>query len=323
MIDSTTDLERRRFPWALTRIELWGLVGAVGALFVAILLGAIWGPLFLVGLFLAAVSLLAFRTSERAPPNDADAIVSPVDGIVTSISDELPPAELRLSGGDFLRIRIASSPASTVSVHAPMTGEIQSLIEEAGDPNTRFAQNPDEVGLASAYAVFSSGDQRVGIRAVTGGLGPRLDITSEAGDPVRVGREIGYRRLGGWCDVWVPNGLPIAVWPGMSLKAAETRLVFPSSIDGKKGGTQDSTSEDAEPFVMPELETDDSASAPVEAKTSEPVADDEEKPDETKTEDAVEEKGPSEKDEGTVKDASEQFARLREKVESAKTKDGD
>lgn len=96
MIDPNTDLESRRFPWALTRIELWGLVGAVGALFIGILLGAIWGPLFMIGLALMVGALLAFRSAERAPPSDSGAIVSPVDGVITSIGDELPPAELRL-----------------------------------------------------------------------------------------------------------------------------------------------------------------------------------------------------------------------------------
>ncbi|MEL6569711.1 MAG: phosphatidylserine decarboxylase [Pseudomonadota bacterium] len=317
MIDSSTDLERRRFPWALARIDLWGMIGAVGALLIGTLLSMLWGPLFLLGLFAMVVAVLATRKAERTPPSDAAAIVSPVDGVLVSVSTGLPPAELRLSGGDFTRLRVASSPASTTSIHAPMSGEIFSLIEEAGDSSMRFASDPDEAGLANAYATFTSGEDAVAIRVVTGGLGPRLDITAETGDAVRVGRDIGYRRLGGWCDVWVPAGSALAVWPGMTLKGAETRLVQLGAQAEVGQGDLANVAAEAVPFEMPQLD-EDAEDAP--AAEGETVGDakPEEAPVEAEPEEAPKTERHSE-DDGVVKDATEQFARLRKKVESSKS----
>ncbi|MEM9739312.1 MAG: phosphatidylserine decarboxylase [Pseudomonadota bacterium] len=318
MIDASTDLGRRRFPWALARIELWGMVGAVGAVLIGILLGMLWGPLFVIGLAGAILILFATRTAERAPPSDPNAIVAPVDGVLTSISTGLPPAELRLSGGDFTRLRVASSPTSTVSIHAPMSGEIISLIEEEGDTSVRLARNPDAIGLASAYATFGSGEDKLGLRIVTGGLGPRLDIVAEMGDAVRVGRDIGFRRLGGWCDIWLPSSMALAVWPGMTLKGAETRLVFTQAGTGfGEAAPQDVTS-DTVPFEMPHLDTDAEADADLPIDAAEPTSGTVETDPEPEAPSA-----PVIEEDGVVKDASEQFARLRKKVESTKQDDPD
>ncbi len=309
------DLEDSRFPWITSRIDLAGMLGAVAAFLATVLLSLLWGPLFIVGLVALIGVILATRTVDRTSPPDANAIVAPVDGVLTSISEGLPPAELRLPGGDYVRLRVASSPASPNSIHAPMAGEILSLIEEAGDSSVRFARQPDEAGLANAYFTIGSGSERVGVRVVTGGFGPRLDVTAEAGDPVRTGRNIGVRRLGGWCDIWLPADCELAVWTGMSLKGAETRLVHPGSgVRTRKSDESEAAPEEAEPFKMPVLdpegEDDDTAAASPQGQSGEP--------DTATTEDDENEASESSEDDGIVKDASEQFARLRKQVESSK-----
>jgi phosphatidylserine decarboxylase len=39
---------------------------------------------------------------------------------------------------------------------------------------------------------------------------------------VRLGRAFGTRRLGGWCDLYLPAGLSVVVWPGQTLVGGET-----------------------------------------------------------------------------------------------------
>jgi len=317
MINQTKDLENRRFPWALSRIDMAGMLGAVAAFFVMVLLSLVWGPLFLIGLAGLALVIFATRGAERAPPPDAEAVVSPVDGVVTSITSGLPPAELRLDGSDYVRVRIASAPTSTNTVHSPMAGEILSLIEEAGDSSVRLAREPDEMGLASAYFTIGSGTAKVGVRVVTGGLGPRLDIIAEAGDPVRVGREIGVRHLGGWCDVWLPEDASLAVWPGMTLRGAETRLVSAKAEAMSGAGMSSPMRDETVPFEMPSLDDEEDASSASELEEASSTAEEEpslevQAPD-NDTPDEIEE-------DGVVKDASEQFERLRKKVQDAKKK---
>lgn len=189
-------------PWARIGFDIEGIVGALAAWLVGLLLGSIWGPLFWLGLIAAALILLATRRQERTLPDSANLVIAPCDGVVQSVSMAVPPVELRLPATDHLRIRVSSSPASPNTIHSPITGELVSVIEEEPDPSVFFATTPELNGLAVAHLEFKSMDEMVGLRVSTGGFGPRLEIVTEIGDAVRAGRVVGKRRLGGWCDIY-------------------------------------------------------------------------------------------------------------------------
>lgn len=292
MTDSKSNLESRRFPWASMRFELIGVAIAIGAWLAGILLGMVWGPLFWLGAAAAIITLMATRQSERTPPASDHAIVAPVDGVVTSIDSGTPPVELRLTGQFYQRIRISSSPTDMNGMHAPISGEITSVVTEQGEPSTPFATSPDGDGNAVLYLSLASDAEAVGLVMVAGGFGPRIDMDMEVGDVVKFGRKLGARRLGGWCDVWLPANLETTVWPGMRLTAAETPLVA-LSLEGEAVRTF----HDIEPVA--------------EATPSEDTTE----PDETA--EVIEHAGDPESDD--KKDPSEMFAELREKV-SASTK---
>ena len=218
----TGDLSDKRFPWARSGFDLEGYVGALAAWLIGVLLGILWSPLFWIGFIGAVIILFATRTAERTPPAVEDVLVAPCDGIVVSVGGALPPDELRLEGTGWTRVRISVGPTSTNGVYASIAGEVDHIIRETGDPAAFYAAKPDKPGLSVAYVSFASGQRAAGYRLATGGLGPRLEIASEPGDAVRMGRNIGTLRLGGWCDLYVPEGAVIGVAPGQTLVGAET-----------------------------------------------------------------------------------------------------
>lgn len=224
MSDTQTRKRLKKRVWALASFDLEGIVGALAAFVVGLLLGWIWDPLFWLGLASAGLILLATRSQARTPPDLANIVVAPCDGVVHSIARALPPTELRLEGGQRLRLRISSSPLATNPIHACLTGEIESVIVEEPDRSVLVASQGDTPGLAVAHVTLTSLGQNVGITVSTGGFGPRLEVTSEAGDPVRLGRVIGKRRLGGWCDVYLPFEAKLLVREGQTLIGAETVL---------------------------------------------------------------------------------------------------
>lgn len=296
MTDSKSNLESRRFPWASMRFELIGVAIAIGAWLAGILLGMVWGPLFWLGAAAAIITLMATRQSERTPPASEHAIVAPVDGVVTSIDSGTPPVELRLTGQFYQRIRISSSPTDMNGMHAPISGEITSVVTEQGEPSTPFATSPDGDGNAVLFVSLASDVEAVGLVMVAGGFGPRIDMDMEVGDVVKFGRKLGARRLGGWCDVWLPANLETTVWPGMRLTAAETPLVALARDDETEQPHQD-----VEPLIktMPPEETEvpDETTADIEGT------------DDPKPEDG--------------KDPAEMFAELREKVSASTKSDTD
>jgi phosphatidylserine decarboxylase len=220
--DTTSPIRKRLL--GRTKFDLEGIGGAVAAWLVGVLLGWLWWPLFWLGFAAAILILMATRSQARVSPDLVNLIIAPCDGIVHSIEPALPPTELRLEGGDWLRVRIASSPFSTNPIYASLTGQIESVILEEPDPSVFTASHADTPGLAVAYIALESLGKQIGYRVSTGGLGRRLEIISEAGDPVRAGRMIGKRRLGGWCDLYLAADTKLMVQKGQTLIGAETVL---------------------------------------------------------------------------------------------------
>ena len=303
---SDEDFSRKSFPWLRSGFDLEGYVGALAAWLVGILLGILWGPLFWIGFIAAIVILFATRTAERTSPEADGLIVAPTDGLIVSVGGATPPDELRLDGTGWTRMRVAVGPTKTNGIHAPMDGAIDHVISEVGDPAAFAAMRPDRPGLAISYVSLESGSRSVGMRFATGGLGPRLEIMNEAGDAVRLGRNIGSLRLGGWCDIYVPAGVEVLPRTGQTLIGAET-------IIGRFGGAASDLFETETRAPVPDPEPEAPEEEPVEAEL---VIDEEDEltleelagSDETVAEDEDE-------------DVSEMFARLRE--EAKKIQDDD
>ena len=298
---SDKDFSRESFPWLRGGFDLEGYVGAVAALLVGILLGYVVGLLFWIGFIAAVIILFATRTAERTAPEAEGLIVAPTDGIVVSVSGATPPDELRLDGTEWTRVRVSIGPTMTNGIHAPMDGAIDHIIRETGDPAAFAAMKPDRPGLAVAYVSLQSGDRGVGMRFATGGLGPRLEVVSEAGDAVRLGRNIGTLRLGGWCDFYLPARVKVLPTPGQTLVGSETIL-------GRFGGDAVQTTRPEIDETSPEPDQD----KPIEV---EPVLDEEAE----LTLEALE--GEPEASKGEDEDVSEMFARLRK--EAKKIQDDD
>lgn len=300
------DLSRQSFPWLRSGFDLEGYAGAAACLLIGFLLAMLWWPLFLLGLFAGLVILLATRTAERTPPEAEGLIVSPTDGLVVSVGGATPPDELRLTGSSWTRVRIAVGPTKTNGVHAPMDGAIDHVIRETGDPAAFAAMKPDRPGLTVAYVSLESGARAVGMRLATGGLGPRLEIAHESGDAVRLGRNIGTLRLGGWCELYIPGELDVVPCPGQTLVGAETVI---ARFGDSASDLFDTETEETAP--APDVEEPEDA--PVEAEL---VIDEED-------ELTLEELGGGDRGDADEEDedVSEMFARLRQ--EAKKIQDGD
>ncbi len=208
--------------WVPENFDLEGLVGAVAAWLVGLLLGALWAPLFWLGFAAAVLVLLATRRRPRTLPTVGNLVVAPCDGVIMEVTQSVPPSELRLGTDMRLRVRISSSIASTNPLHAPVSGHVSSLVMEDPDPSVWMAAAPDTPGLAVAYIGLENDAEPIGFVVSTGGFGPRLELSAETGDVVALGDEIGKRRLGGWCDVYLAADARLLVREGQTLIGAET-----------------------------------------------------------------------------------------------------
>ena len=228
------DIERRTLPWMTLGFDWDGLAVAAAAFLAALLLGWIWAPLFWIGFAATILALAAARWAQRTPPDIADAILAPCDGRVVTIEDVEPPPELRLSARVMKRVRISSSPFATNKVYAPMAGSITALDLKQGEAAAPVAIRHDAEGLTRAMITVESGREQAGLMLASGGLGPRIELTAEANDIIRLGRTLATRRLGGWCELYLPRGVALRIWPGQMLTGGETLIgrLTPDADDG-------------------------------------------------------------------------------------------
>ncbi len=212
--------------WYRTKFDLEGLAFGALALVLAVLVGGIpyvGGLLSLIFWIALIIVMFASRDAERTSPAGKHLVLSPCDGVIADVTTAVPPRELRWDVQEVVRIRIASSPFTVNGIRAPLTGNVESILEEDGAPSA-LSLSADNSDLREAFLLISGEDGVAAMRIATGGLGPRLDIDLEAGDGVRGGRKIGVRRLGGWCDVFLPMGSVTSLEPGMSVVGGETVL---------------------------------------------------------------------------------------------------
>lgn len=210
-------------PWYRAEFDLEGLGFGGLALVLAIILGGLHWILAFVFFLVFAVIMLAARDTERTSPTADDLVLSPCDGVIESVGPVSPPRELRWDTQEVVRVRISSSPFSVNGIRSSITGNVDSFLVEPGAPSA-LSTDPDNSDLREAFVLIGGEKHAVGLRVATGGLGPRLDIDLEAGDGVRAGRKIGVRRLGGWCDVFLPAAAATTLEPGMSVVGGETVL---------------------------------------------------------------------------------------------------
>lgn len=316
----------KRLAWARSKFDVEGLAGALAAWLIGLLLGIVWSPLFWIGAVSAVIILLATRRSNRSGPDEESAsLVSPVDGVVVSVDRVSPPSELRLGLGDAVRIRISSSPASQNRVFSPLSGTVATLITESGAESQPVAMDPDAHGLFNAFVALAGSGREVGLRLVTGGLGPRVDLDVLSGDTVAIGGLLGKRRLGGWCDVYVDSSETVIVAPGMTVVGAETRLsLLPGETAYQAHSPVESATVDDDPKLSTGTETAIPAST---AAVSESLPEEPEPPAETSPTPGVKQAEPSDPEELDTlteppeDDPSEMFAKLRSRVEEASKKD--
>ena len=190
---------------------------------VAILLGLLWQPLFWIGAILTGWCALFFRDPIRVVPIDDDLIISPADGVVSSIGEFVPPAELEL--GDEPRTRI-SVFMNVFNVHinrAPVRGKV---IVSKHKPGAFLSADLDKASTDNErHSIVIDGPHGpVGSVQISGLVARRIICWNNAGDTLGQGERYGLIRFGSRVDVFLPDGATPRVAMGQTMLAGESVL---------------------------------------------------------------------------------------------------
>jgi phosphatidylserine decarboxylase len=177
-------------------------------------------------LALAVAVIFFFRNPERIPPKAEGIIVSPADGTVMQVlenvrSDNLPGLPLK-------RISIFMSVFNTHVNRCPVSGIVKSIKHvpgrflDAREPASSMVNEHNSV-------VLQDDDDTIEVVQIAGKVARRIACWVREGDQVRQGERFGLIRFGSRLDVYLPDRMPFVVNVGTTVRAGVTIIATKSA----------------------------------------------------------------------------------------------
>lgn len=201
---------------------------------ITFVLGMLWFPLFCIGVALTIWCAAFFRDPERVVPISDDLIVSPADGVISSIGPFTPPAELGLGTEKRMRITVFMNVFNCHINRAPVRGAVSLTKHVPGQFLSADLDKASEDNERRSM-VIDGPNGKVGVVQIAGLVARRIIGWSEEGDHLSQGERFGLIRFGSRVDVFLPEGATPRVALGQKSVAGETVLaahndVLPSSL---------------------------------------------------------------------------------------------
>ncbi|HTV60281.1 MAG TPA: phosphatidylserine decarboxylase [Verrucomicrobiae bacterium] len=176
-----------------------------------------WHWLAGIFIFLGLFVVYFFRDPERAIPPDPSSIVSPADGHVVEIVDELLDGELGH------RISIFLSIWDVHVQRAPVAGRIADVVYRPGkfyaawrrDASTENEQNIIYIHSPHGSVVF---------KQIAGAIARRVICWKPEGVEITRGERVGMIRFGSRVDIWLPLNSEVVVKHRQFVKGGATVL---------------------------------------------------------------------------------------------------
>ncbi len=165
-----------------------------------------------------------FRDPERVTPKANDLVISPADGIVVNIVDQLPPVELNKGNAMMTRISIFLNILNVHVNRIPMAGRITAIEYKSGkffNASLDKASTDNERNTIVVENEF--GDELV-CTQIAGLVARRIVSNAEIGDVVSTGDRYGIIRFGSRVDLYIPKSYNVNILLGQSVIGGETAL---------------------------------------------------------------------------------------------------
>jgi phosphatidylserine decarboxylase len=167
-------------------------------------------------LLLSVAVALFFRNPERVPPREQGAILSPADGRIVEIvenvqSENLPDSQLK-------RVSIFMSLFDVHVNRWPISGAVVKIKHVPGQFLDARESAASEVNEHNSIVVRGA-DGAIEVVQVAGKVARRIACWVQEGDPVTQGDRFGLIRFGSRLDVYLPQDFSVMVKPNDIVKA--------------------------------------------------------------------------------------------------------
>ncbi|MGH9714195.1 MAG: phosphatidylserine decarboxylase [Candidatus Acidiferrales bacterium] len=185
----------------------------LGAL--CVLFGWHWAGAILI--FLGLFVFYFFRDPERTIPADANNILSPADGRVVEIVDEM------LDSVTGHRISIFLAVWNVHIQRAPAAGRVADVVYRRGKFYAAFRSDASRENEQNIIYIDSP-QGRVVFKQIAGAIARRVLCWKSEGEMVALGDRVGMIRFGSRVDVWLPAETRVVVRRGQNVRGGESIL---------------------------------------------------------------------------------------------------
>jgi len=210
-------MDRNRLPIAAEGIPF---VAGAGAVFLLVYLAG-WMMLALFFMALTLFIVWFFRNPERNIPPGKDLIVSPADGRIIAVNNEM---ETRILRKRLIRISIFMNLFNVHVNRIPCSGRV---LDISYNPGRFLSANRDKASLENeqnAVVLETTGGDQILFVQIAGLIARRIVCRLQKGAQVERGERFGLIRFGSRVDVYLPMDAIVKVSVGQKVKGGESIL---------------------------------------------------------------------------------------------------
>jgi phosphatidylserine decarboxylase len=191
---------------------------AVGVLL--LVLGTKWAALLWIGAIFVVLGLFIcyfFRDPQRKIPADPNVIVSPADGKVVEVVDELLDSQMGH------RISIFLSIFNVHVQRSPVEARVADVVYRPGKFYAAFRSDASVENEQNIIYLHAHRGPVV-FKQIAGAIARRVICWKSEGENIAIGERVGLIRFGSRVDVWLPMDTELQIKRGDTVKGGESIL---------------------------------------------------------------------------------------------------
>jgi len=201
-----------------------GYIFIIGFAIVTFIVSSFSGVLGLIGVIMTLWCAYFFRNPDRYTPIIDDAVISAADGVVQSIVEAVPPAELGLGSGEMLRISVFLNVFNVHVNRIPVDGKVIGLHYNPGKFINASLDKASIHNERQSILIQTHSGVKVACVQIAGLIARRIVCDLEDGEEVIAGGRFGIIRFGSRVDIYLPRKTIPLVCEGQICIGGETVL---------------------------------------------------------------------------------------------------
>lgn len=189
-----------------------------------------------VGVILTAWCAYFFRDPERVTPQKEGLIIAPADGVVQSVKNSVPPAELNMGDETCTRVTIFMNVFNVHVNRVPVDGKIIRQAYTPGKYLNASLEKACEDNERHAILMETSSGNNIAFVQIAGLVARRILNWVDDGQEMKAGERFGLIRFGSRVDVYLPKGVHSLVAVGQSAIAGETVIASEKGREKQRDG---------------------------------------------------------------------------------------